>query len=266
MIDDDGASGAGAGRRDGNFVQSLERGLAVIRAFDRDHPRMTVSEVARRAGLTRAAARRLLHTLVALGYARADGKAFALAPRVLELGYAYVSSFGIADVAQVYMEEVSRELAESCSLAVLDGAEIVYVARVPTRRIMSQTLAVGTRLPAFPTSMGQVLLAALPEAELQGLLDRHPLKRLTDKTVTDPAAYAAKIAGVRRDGYALVDEELERGVRSVAVPVRDRRGNTIAAMNVGAHAGRLSRSEMLARVLPVLRGAARQTERAIGHF
>lgn len=132
------------------------------------------------------------------------------------------------------MDALSRSLAESCSLAVLDGAEIVYVARVPTQRIMSQSLAVGTRLPAFPTSMGQVLLAALPPAELDRLLDQHPLKALTNKTITDRAAYCAKIARVRREGYALVDEELERGVRSIAVPVRDRHGQTIAAMNVGA--------------------------------
>lgn len=221
-------------RSGGTFVRSLERGLAVIRAFDREHARMTVSEVARRAGVTRAAARRLLHTLVSLGYARTDGKTFELAPRVLELGYAYLSSFGIAEVAQTYMDALSRSLAESCSLAVLDGAEIVYVARVPTQRIMSQSLAVGTRLPAFPTSMGQVLLAALPPAELDRLLDQHPLKALTNKTITDRAAYCAKIARVRREGYALVDEELERGVRSIAVPVRDRHGQTIAAMNVGA--------------------------------
>lgn len=130
-------------RSGGTFVRSLERGLAVIRAFDREHARMTVSEVARRAGVTRAAARRLLHTLVSLGYARTDGKTFELAPRVLELGYAYLSSFGIAEVAQTYMDALSRSLAESCSLAVLDGAEIVYVARVPTQRIMSQSLGGG---------------------------------------------------------------------------------------------------------------------------
>lgn len=253
-------------QRDGDFVQSLERGLAVISAFDRNHAQMTVSDVARRTGLTRAAARRLLLTLVALGYARTDGKQFELAPRVLELGYAYLSSFGMSDVAQVYMEQVSRELGESCSLGVLDGAEIVYVGRVSTQRIMTHALAVGTRLPAFPTAMGQVLLAALPDDDVEDMLDRHPLVRLTEKTVTDREAYLRKIEDVRRLGYALVDEELETGVRSIAVAIHDRRNRVIAAMNVGAHAGRVSLDAMTRTVLPVLRRAAHDTERAIGHF
>lgn len=253
-------------QRDGDFVQSLERGLAVICAFDRNHAQMTVSDVARRTGLTRAAARRLLLTLVTLGYARTDGKQFELTPKVLELGYAYISSFGMSDVAQVYMEQVSAELGESCSLGVLDGAEIVYVGRVSTQRIMTHALAVGTRLPAFPTAMGQVLLAALPDGALDDMLDRHPLTRMTDKTITERDAYLGKIEEVRRLGYALVDEELENGVRSIAVPIHDRRNRVIAAMNVGAHAGRVSLDAMVQTVLPVLRRAARDTERAVGHF
>lgn len=253
-------------QRDIDFVQSLEKGLAVIRAFDRNHSQMTLSDVARRTGLTRAAARRLLLTLVRLGYARSDGRLFELAPRILDLSYAYLSSFGIADVAHVYMEEVARSLGESCSMAVLDGAEIVYVARVPTQRIMTQVLAVGTRLPAFATAMGQVLLAALPDPDLDALLDAHPLTRLTEKTITDRDVYLRKIEQIRRLGYALVDEELERGVRSIAVPVHDRRNRVIAAMNVGAYAGRIPLEAMTETVLPVLRRAVHDTERAIGHF
>lgn len=252
--------------KSGDFVQSLERGLAVIRAFDRNHAQMTVSDVARRAELTRAAARRLLHTLVSLGYARSDGKYFELSPKVLELGYAYISSFGIAEVAQVYMEGVSRELGESCSMSVLDGAEIVYVARVPTQRIMTHTLNVGTRLPAFPTAMGRALLSALPDFELEALLEVTPLVALTEKTVTDRDELVRRIGEIRRQGYAIVDEELENGVRSIAVPIHDRRNRVIAALNVGAHAGRVSCKDLVARVLPVLRRAAMEIERAIGHF
>jgi len=253
-------------RRDGDFIQSLERGLAVIRAFDRHHAQMTLSEVARRAGLPRAAARRLLLTLVTLGYARTDGKLFELTPRVLDLGYAYLSTLGVAEVAQLYMEEVSRELGENCAMAVLDRAEIIYVARVPAGRIMDQVLSVGTRLPAYSTALGQVLLAAMADADILALMEAYPLAQMTSKSIMDPGAYMTKIEEIRRLGYALVDEELEPGVRSIAVPIHDRRNRVIAAMNVGAHAGRMSLADMTEKVLPVLRRAAHDTERPIGHI
>lgn len=255
-----------AERRQGDFLQTLERGLAVIRSFDRFHAHMTLSDVSRRTGLTRAASRRILHTLVTLGYARTDGKVFELSPRVLELGYAYLSSFGVAEVAQMFMEEVSRKLGESCSMAVLDRAEVIYVARVQAQRIMGQALEVGARLPAYPTAMGQVLLAALPDSELAGLIDAYPIPHMTEKSIVDRAEYLRKIAEVRRTGYALVDEELELGVRSIAVPIHDRRNRVIAAMNVGAHAGRISLEDMTRKVLPVLRQAANDVERPIGHL
>src|SRR4051794_33761327 len=158
--------------RGADFVQSLERGLAVIRAFDADRPELTLSDVARATGLPRAAARRFLLTLAELGYVRGDGGRFSLRPRVLELGYAYLSGLGLPEVAQPHMEALVARVNESCSMSGLDDTDVVYVVRVPTRRIMAITLAVGTRLPAYATSMGRVLLAALPAAELDGRLAR----------------------------------------------------------------------------------------------
>ena len=200
-----------------DFVQSFARGLAVIEAFDREHAAMTLSEVARRAGLTRAAARRLLLTLCELGYAETDGRLFSLRPRVLKLGFAYLHAQGIWDLAQPFLVELVERIHESCSIAVLDGRDIVYVARVPTRtRIMSINLGIGSRLPAHATSLGRVLLAALPEAGLDALLaEAAPLPAYTERTVTDPAELARRIAQVRRDGWCILDQELELGLRSI---------------------------------------------------
>ncbi|MDT8857819.1 IclR family transcriptional regulator C-terminal domain-containing protein [Paracoccaceae bacterium Fryx2] len=261
-MDDDAAGGF----RDGDVLQTLTRGLSVIACFDRNHPRMTPTEVARHANLTRAAARRILITLVATGYARTDGKVFELTARVLELGYAYLSSFGLPEVARTYMEDVTRDLGESCSLAVLDRGEIVYVARVAAQRIMEQVLEVGGRLPAHATALGQVLMAALPDDELAVILEAAPLFALTDNTITSRSDFIARLEQVRRQGYALVDEELELGVRSIAVPVRDRRNRVIAAMNVDAHVRRMSVDEMCDRALSALRRAVNETERPIGHL
>ncbi len=255
-----------SGFSDGDVLQTLTRGLTVIACFDRNHRRMTPTEVARRVGLTRAAARRILITLVTTGYAHTDGKNFELTARVLELGYAYLSSFGLPEVARTYMEDVTRELGESCSIAVLDRRDIIYIARVSAQRIMEQVLEIGGRLPAHATALGQVLMAALPDEELVALLDRYPLFALTERTITDRAAFLERIECVRRQGYALVDEELELGVRSIAVPIRDRHNRVIAAMNVGAHVGRISLEDMTDRVLSILRRAANETERPIGHL
>lgn len=252
--------------REGDLLQTLTRGLSVIACFDRRNPRMTPTEVAKKTGLTRAAARRVLLTLVSTGHARTDGKTFELTARVLELGYAYLSSFGLPEVARPSMEEVTRELGESCSMAVLDGAEIIYIARVPAQRIMEQVLDVGLHLPAHATALGQVLLAALPDDELSELLDNNPLYALTDRTITDRAAFLERLEQVRLQGFALVDEELELGVRSIALPIRDRHNQVIAAINVGAHVRRVSLDEMKDRVLVVLRRAAHEIERPIGHL
>jgi IclR family pca regulon transcriptional regulator len=201
--------------RGGDFVQSLARGLAAIRAFDAEHPAQTLSDVARRAGVSRAAARRLLHTLVELGYASTDGRLFRLRPKVLELGFSYLHGTGLWGAAQPPMVELVERIHESCSAAVLDGEDIVYVARVPTRtRIMSITLGLGSRLPAHLTSMGRVLLAALPAAELDARLAAlGRVEARTERTVTDVDGLRRAIAKVRTHGVAILDQELEPGLR-----------------------------------------------------
>ncbi|GGC86198.1 IclR family transcriptional regulator [Tersicoccus solisilvae] len=218
------------------FVQSLARGLEVIRAFDAAHAELSLSDVARRTGLTRATARRFLLTLVELGYVRTDGRLFRLTPQVLRLGYAYLSSMGLTDIAQPHLEALSARLGESTSASVLDGAEIVYVARVATRRLMMVGISVGTRFPAYATSMGRVLLAAQPAAEAADLLDRFPPTALTSRTLTDRTALLREIDRVRAQGYAVVDQELEAGLRSAAAPVHGASGEVVAAVNVSMSA------------------------------
>lgn len=221
-------------------VQSLERGLAVVRVFSREHPRLTLAEVARLTGLTRATARRVLLTLEHLGYARTNGRGFELTPRVLDLGYAYLSSLDLASIAEPAMEALVERTHESCSAAVLDGAEIVYVARVPTKRIMAISLGLGSRLPAYATSMGRVLLAELEREQVDQLIGPGPLPALTDRTITASTELHDELARVRRQGWALVDQELELGIRSIAAPLRDRQRVAVAAINVSSHAGRVS--------------------------
>ncbi|HSF26122.1 MAG TPA: IclR family transcriptional regulator C-terminal domain-containing protein [Actinomycetes bacterium] len=238
--------------RSADFVQSLERGLAVIRAFDAEHSELTLSDVARRTGLTRAAARRFLHTLVELGYMRFDGRLFALRPRVLALGYAYLSSQSLPEIAHPHMEELVAEVHESCSVSVLDGDEVVYVARVATSRIMTVAISVGTRFPAYATSMGRVLLAAQPDDWLDGYLAGTELAPLTSRTISDPSRLRAALARVRSQGFALVDQELEEGLRSLAVPIHDADGTVIAAMNVSARASRGPSDVIRKQLLPPL--------------
>ena len=246
--------------RSADYVQSLARGLAVIRAFDAEHSELGLSEVARLTGLSRAAARRFLLTLVELGYVHhADGR-FALRPRVLELGYAYLSGLSLPEVAQPHMETLVAAVNESSSVSVLDDTEIVYVARVPTRRIMSITLVVGSRLPAFATSMGRVLLAGLDAPALAERLARTELVALTPYTVTEPAALAEILARTRDEGYAAVDQELEEGLRSLAVPIRDGAGAVIAALNVSVHASRGTMALLHRDFLPRARQAAAAIE------
>ena len=246
--------------RSSDFVQSLDRGLSVIRAFDEDHREMTLSEVARATGLTRAAARRFLLTLVKLGYVRFDGARFSLRARVLELGFAYLSSLSLPEVAQPHVEALVARVNESSSISVLDDTDIVYVARVPTRRIMSITLAVGTRLPAFATSMGRVLLANLPPDELERRLARIEVRPLTERTVKDEAEFRQVIENVSRQGYAITDQELEEGLRSAAVPIRDASGSVVAALNVSVHASRANLQAIRQEFLPPLKQAAAAIE------
>jgi IclR family transcriptional regulator, pca regulon regulatory protein len=239
-------------RRSGDFVQSLERGLAVIRAFGPDRSQLTLSDVARATGLTRAAARRFLLTLVDLGYMHTDGRVFSLRPRVLDLGYAYLSTLGLTEVAAPHLEELVATIHESSSTAVLDGDDIVYVVRVPTKRIMAVAISVGTRFPAYATSMGRVLLAGLPDADLETYLGRVTLSPLTRRTVTDRGALRAIIDDVRVQGYAVVDQELEEGLRSVAAPIADGSGAVTAAINVSAHASRVTLEVLRRSYLPQL--------------
>lgn len=240
------------GERSGDFIQSLHRGLLVINSFSRDHPSQTLSEVAERTGLTRATSRRILLTLTELGYVDQKGRAFALTPKVLDLGYSFLSSFHVVEVAQPPMERLVGEVHESSSMSVLDGTEIVYVARVPTTRIMTIALALGSRLPAYPTSMGRVLLSGLSDEDFDHYMDQASFERLTPHTITSPKRIRSIIRSVRSDGYALVDQELEEGVRSIAAPIRNGRGDVVAAMNVSCHASRVSVEHMHEELKPRL--------------
>ncbi|MFC4560941.1 IclR family transcriptional regulator C-terminal domain-containing protein [Nocardiopsis mangrovi] len=239
-----------------HFVQSLERGLAVVRAFSAETPSMTLSDVARATGLTRAAARRFLLTLADLGYVRTDGRWFALTPRVLELGYAYLSAAGLPEVAQPHLQRLTAEVRESSSVSVLDGDDVVYVARAAAARIMTVAISVGTRFPAFATSMGRVLLAGTAPADLAARLDGIRLERLTPHTVASPGELRAEIERARERGWAIVDQELEEGLRSVAAPVRDRDGRVVAAVNISVQANRTPVAELRRELLPALLATA----------
>jgi IclR family transcriptional regulator, pca regulon regulatory protein len=255
-----GAATPGRVARGSDFVQSLERGLAVIRAFDETRPELTLSDVARATGLTRAAARRFLLTLIDLGYVRTDGRLFALRPRILELGYAYLSSLSLPEVAQPHMEELVARVHESCSVSVLDGPDVVYVARVPTRRIMTVAISVGTRFPAFATSMGRVLLAAQPNERVDAYFSSGAVQQYTSHTVTDVAKLKALLDKVRAQGYCMVDQELEKGLRSIAVPIHDSEGSVIAAMNVSLHVSGGTAEKIKRDILPQLRATAAEIE------
>lgn len=248
----------GGPRPGDSYVQSFARGLAVIRSFDARAPQQTLSEVAQRTGLTRAGARRILLTLEGLGYVRSQGRQFCLTPKILDLGFAYLSSLPLWNLAEPVMEKLVDDLKESCSAAVLDGADIVYVLRVPTHKIMSINLGIGSRLPAACTSMGRTLLAELEPAAIDALLARHPPVAHTDRTITDPAALKAELERVRRQGWCVVDQELEEGLVSLSVPIRDRSGRAIAAMNVSGQAARTPAAHMVSQFLPRLQAAAAQ--------
>jgi IclR family pca regulon transcriptional regulator len=242
-------------RKKDEFVTALARGLAVIRAFGKDAAALSLTDVAKRTGLARATSRRLLFTLETLGYVRSNGRDFSLTPRVLELGYSYLASVPLAELAQPIMKGVVEELGESCSLAVLDGDDIVYIARVPPKHLMTIPVNVGSRLPASVTSTGRVLLAALAAANLSTYLSAVRIQRFTRFTVT-ARRLPALLRQVAAQGYALADQELEEGLRALAVPVRSRTGAVIAALNVSAHAMRANKTDMLRNYLPVLRKAA----------
>ncbi|ALM53913.1 IclR family transcriptional regulator domain-containing protein [Halomonas huangheensis] len=244
---------------DRDFVTALASGLDVILAFDDSHPRMTLSEVASRTGMNRARARRFLLTLHALGYVRKDQRYFELAPRVLQLGYAFLSANNYRSVIQQVLEDITAESGESSSLGVLDGNDITYVARSASRqRLLAITLSVGTRLPAAYTSMGRVLLAQFSDAELDTWLEGVQLEGHTDKSITDPVELKKAILEVRQQGYAIVDQELDSGLRSLAVPSFDAHGQLIGAINISTNAARVKIDTLLRQYLPMLQDKARQ--------
>jgi IclR family pca regulon transcriptional regulator len=241
---------------DPSFMTSLARGLAVLRAFSDSRRTLTIAQISQKTGIPRAAVRRCLHTLKELGYADAEMNNFSLRPKVLTLGYSYLSSTPLTVSAQPYLNNISRTLNESCSLAVLDENEVLYVSRSATSRVMSVALNTGSRLPAYCTSLGRVMLAHMPEDALNAYFEKVRLRAMTERTVVSQKRLRDVLAGVRTAGYAVNDEELELGLRSIAVPVRGASGNVLAALNVGTQAARVSIEQMKAEFLPVLlRGA-----------
>jgi IclR family pca regulon transcriptional regulator len=250
-----GCSGLARFSGDPNFMASLARGLAVLQAFDVRRLALTVSQASDATRIPRAACRRCLYTLERLGFVTHHGGRYSLRPKVLTLGFAHLSSLPLAVAAQPLLDRCRDRLNESCSLGVLDGGEVFYQARSEAARIMSISLYVGTRLPAYCTSMGRVLLAQMTDEELDAYLADTPLRPRTPKTVTSAAELRAVLAGVRRSGYAVVDQELELGLRSVAIPVHGRDG-VLASINVGTPSARVSLKDLMQRVLPEIKSAA----------
>jgi IclR family pca regulon transcriptional regulator len=243
---------------DKEFMATLAKGLAVLGSFDKQRPAMTLSQAAQANGLSRATARRILRTLAELGYVAQNGREFSLSSGILKLGFSYLATQSWIEHAAPLMRQLSEQFHESCSAAILEGTEIVYVARFPARRIMSVTLAVGTRLPAFYTSLGRIQLGFLDHAEFWRRLMSLPMETYTPSTITDVQALYERVQEDHAQGFSIVDEELERGLRSIAVPVVDRAGQAIAALNVSTHSTRTTRNEMRERFLPSLRGVAQQ--------
>jgi IclR family pca regulon transcriptional regulator len=243
---------------DPSFMTSLARGLAVVQAFSDSRKPQTIANISQKTGIPRAAVRRCLHTLRELGYVDAELNNFSLRPKVLTLGYSYLSSTPLTVSAQPYLNSISRTLNESSSLAVLDDGEVLYVARAATSRVMSVALNTGSRLPAYCTSLGRVMLAHLPPAELDAYLAKTKLRAMTRNTVVSQKGLREILAGVRADGYAVNDEELELGLRSIAVPVRGAAGTVVAALNVGAQAARVSVKQLEKEFLPVLLKGAQE--------
>ncbi len=250
--------------QDPDFMTSLARGLAVMQAFTRASPRLTISQVSIKTGISRAAVRRCLYTLRVLGFVHSeDMKHFALSPRVLTFSDAYASSSRLPSAAQPILERLSSALHESCSVATLDGEEVLYVARAQVSRIMTVDLAIGSRLPAYCTSMGRVLLAHMPPEQLAQYLKQIALHRHTAQTVVSVRKLRKVLEGVRRKGFAVVDQELEDGLRSLAVPVIGTGGTVVAAMNIGTHAQRMPIEEIEKRFLPQLLAAANNLSLAL---
>jgi IclR family pca regulon transcriptional regulator len=249
---------------DKEFMATLAKGLAVLGCFGKQRPTMTLSEAAVAANVSRATARRILRTLAELGYVEQRGRQFALSPNILQLGFAYLATQNWIERALPLMKDLSERVHESCSAAILQGTEIVYVARVPTRRIMSVAVSVGSRLPAFHSAMGRVQLGFLDSSEIWRRLKSVRIEPLTPSTITDLQALFDRIRDDHAQGFSIVDEELERGLRSIAVPVVDRDNQVVAGLNLSTHATRTTRNEMRQRFLPELRAVAAQLSPFVG--
>jgi IclR family pca regulon transcriptional regulator len=251
-------SAKGDTERERDFVQSLGRGLAVLQVFSREHPSVTISEAAELTGLTRATARRVLFTLEQLGYVRSEDRRFLPTPRVLAVGYAYLSSMDVWQAAHPFLVELADLTQESCSATTLDGTEVVYVARVASPRVMAVNLSVGARVPAYATSMGRVLLAGLGPSALDHYFASVHLAPLTPRTVTGEARLREIIVEVREQGWSVADQELEDGLCSIAAPIHDRHGQVFAALTICGHAGRVTAAQLRDEFLPHLLTAAKQ--------
>ncbi len=239
--------------RNASLIGGFLKGLKVIESFDSDRQRQSIADIARATGFDRATCRRLLLTLVHAGYAEQDSKYFWLSPRMLRLSYAYLHSTSLPNILQKFLEQLSGEIHESCSASVLEGNHVVYIARASYQRVMSINLHIGTVLPIYCSSMGRVLLSGYPPEQVRQILRETELVKLTVNTKTDPDELFDEIERVRRQDYALIDQELEIGVRSIAVPVRNRRGEVLAAMNIGTNAARVSLERLVDEYLPKLR-------------
>jgi IclR family pca regulon transcriptional regulator len=245
------------------YVDAFARGLSVIRAFDAEHKVLSLAEVAEITQISRASARRLLATLVYLGYVHSDGRTFRLAPKVMQLGYAYLSGQTLTEIVEHYVVDVAEETGESCSVCVLDDIEVVYIGRASTKKIMSINLSIGTRLPAWATATGRVLLSGLDEQDLEDRLKRSEISTAASNPATKFDDVKRAVRRVRSDGYAFTSQELEAGLTAVAVPLTDKSGRIVAAMNVAGHVHRNSEEKMLTENLPVLQRAADDVNKAL---
>lgn len=250
-------------KQSGDYIQSLERGLQVIQAFSHENQALTISDVSKITGLSRPTARRILLTLEHLGFAESSNSLFTLTARTLSLGYAYLSSNNRWSIAHTFMRDFVNRTGESCSISILDGTDIIYVARVSTKRIMSINIDVGTRLPAYATSMGHVLLAYLPKDKLEQYLESIDFEQFTDKTIVDKKQLLAILEEVRENEWGGVDQQLEEGLRSIAVPLRDGSGKVFAAINCSVHAGRISKEMLQNEFLPLLKESAEKISQAM---
>lgn len=249
-----------------DYVQSLERGLAVIRAFSAERRSLTLAEVAGAAGISKPSARRFLITLQALGYVADDGRTYRLLPKILDLGEAYLASFSLADIAEPHLDELNKHFGAVCSVGILDGDSVVYIARSQARRIMATSVRVGSRVDPAATSVGRVLLAALPPQDLEEFLEHHTFRVYTEKTISSEAQLRKELGKVRKQGFAIADQEIDLGMRTLAVPVADASGHTVAAINVAVNYMQVSVTELRETYLPRMQETARGIEKELTEY